>query len=206
MAPVVAPGGTVAVMVVDEVTVNGAGTMSSPTVTRLAPVKLVPKMVTAVPTGPLMGPNVVMVGRGPTGSGGGGRDGASVKMTPLFVAGPPNVTTCTAAAAPAPTTDGRPLGTKAWMVVGETTVNRVVKPPINTQNAVVKLDPRIVTGVPAGPLEGVMDVTVGKAYGGGAGGGGEPSGFTTRVAVTVSMSGGRPLPRGLPVVPVIVSG
>lgn len=58
--PVVAPAGTVAVILVAEVTVNVAETPLN--LTDEAPVKPVPVMVTFVPTDPLLGENEVIVG------------------------------------------------------------------------------------------------------------------------------------------------
>src|SRR5204863_1509538 len=59
---VVAPVGTVAVICwVFELTVKPASTLLKK-VTAVAPVKLVPVMVTTVPTGPLVGVNELIVG------------------------------------------------------------------------------------------------------------------------------------------------
>lgn len=60
MGPVVAPLGTVALILVFELTVNVATVFLN--LTSVAPVKLVPLIVTAVPTGPLCGENDVIVG------------------------------------------------------------------------------------------------------------------------------------------------
>jgi len=62
--PVVAPVGTVAWIVVAEVTVKLALTPLNVTV--VAPVKFVPLIVTLVPTGPLVGVKLVIVGALPT--------------------------------------------------------------------------------------------------------------------------------------------
>src|SRR5437667_6955909 len=62
--PVVAPVGTVAWIVVAEVTVKLALTPLNVTV--VAPVKFVPLIVTLVPTGPLVGAKLVIVGAGTT--------------------------------------------------------------------------------------------------------------------------------------------
>ena len=59
-SPVVAPTGTVAWMVVSEVTVKVAPNALN--VTAVAPVKFVPLIVTLVPTGPLVGVKLVIVG------------------------------------------------------------------------------------------------------------------------------------------------
>jgi len=76
--PVVAPLGTVAVMVVSEFSVKTAWTPWN--FTAVAPVKFVPVIVTVVPTGPVVGERLVTVG-----SGGGG---VTVKLVPE-VAVPP---------------------------------------------------------------------------------------------------------------------
>lgn len=60
MVPVVAPAGTVNTMVVELVTLKITGVPLS--ITEVAPVKLVPVIVTVVPIGPLAGLKEVMVG------------------------------------------------------------------------------------------------------------------------------------------------
>src|SRR5207302_9053098 len=75
--PEVAPAGTVARMVVSEVTVKVA--LVPLNATALAPVKLVPLMVTLVPTGPLLGEKLVIVG------------GLTTVNEPTLVAVPPAV-------------------------------------------------------------------------------------------------------------------
>jgi hypothetical protein len=60
IGPVVAPVGTVAVTCVSEFTVKVAETPLN--VRLVAPVKLVPVIVTEVPTGPLVGLKLLMVG------------------------------------------------------------------------------------------------------------------------------------------------
>jgi hypothetical protein len=65
IGPVEAPVGTVAVIDVDEFTVNVvAATLLN--VTEVAPVKFAPVIVTTVPTGPVVGVNEEMLGAGPT--------------------------------------------------------------------------------------------------------------------------------------------
>ncbi len=59
--PVVAPVGTVAVIWVEETTLNAVAETPL-NVTLVAPVKFVPVMVTDVPTGPLVGENEEIVG------------------------------------------------------------------------------------------------------------------------------------------------
>src|SRR5678816_2358452 len=67
MRPVIAPAGTLAWICVAEATVKPADTRLN--VTALALVKLVPLIVTAVPTAPLAGVNEAIAGAG---GGGGG--------------------------------------------------------------------------------------------------------------------------------------
>ena len=66
MGPLAAPLGTVAVICASEFTVNVAAVPLN--VTAVAPVKLVPVMVTEVPGGPLVGLNELIVGGGGGGS------------------------------------------------------------------------------------------------------------------------------------------
>ena len=79
--PVVAPVGTVACIAVADVTVKLALTPLN--ITAVAPLKFVPLIVTLVPTGPLVGVTLVIVGAGTT-----------VKLLAL-VAVPPDVVTLT---------------------------------------------------------------------------------------------------------------
>jgi hypothetical protein len=58
--PVVAPAGTTVSILVEEITVKEA--LVALKTTAVAPVKLEPRMVTAVPTGPLAGLNEVIFG------------------------------------------------------------------------------------------------------------------------------------------------
>jgi hypothetical protein len=60
IGPVVAPDGTVAVIRVDDTTLNVADV--PPNRTAVVPVKSVPSIVTLVPTAPLVGENDVIVG------------------------------------------------------------------------------------------------------------------------------------------------
>ena len=80
MGPVLAPAGTVAWIVVAEVTVKLA--LAPLNMTAVAPVKSVPLMVTGLPAGPLVGVKLVIVG--PL--------AATVKLVAL-VAVPPGVVT-----------------------------------------------------------------------------------------------------------------
>ena len=61
--PVVAPPGTLVLIWVLETTLRAAATLLK--VTWVAPVKLLPVMVTAVPPGPLVGVNELIVGGNP---------------------------------------------------------------------------------------------------------------------------------------------
>ena len=63
IGPVVAIAGTVAVSVVDSNTLKLIA-LAPLNITAVAPVKSVPVMVTLVPTGPLVGAKLVMVGAG----------------------------------------------------------------------------------------------------------------------------------------------
>jgi hypothetical protein len=135
--------GTVAVNEVPERTVNEA--LVPPKVTRVVPVKLVPVIVTFVPTGPLVGLNDEIVG-----------DGAAtvtVKM-PALVAVPPGAVTVIV---PVPAL----AGTVAVSDVSETTVNCALVPPNVTLVVPVKPVPVIVTFVPTGPFVGLNEVIVG---------------------------------------------
>src|SRR6185503_3679298 len=113
-------------------------------VTAVAPVKLAPRIVTAVPTGPLVGLKELIVGAG-------GR--ITVKLLPL-VAEPPGVVTLILPVV-------APAGTVASMRVAETTVKAAVVPLKVTALAPVKPLPRTVTWVPAAPLKGLNEVSFG---------------------------------------------
>src|SRR5205085_1790487 len=137
------PAGTVAVICVGESTEYVVASMP-PNCTALAPVRFVPVMATEVPTGPLVGVKEVIVGGG----------GVSMKES-TEVAVPPGVVTLMFGAEPVP------AGTGAVILVAELTTYVVSTPPNLTLLALRKLVPVIVTDVPAGPLAGVKDVTVG---------------------------------------------
>src|SRR5712691_810963 len=143
IGPVVAPAGTVAVMVVAEFTVKLA--LVPLNSTTVAPVKLVPLMVTLVPTGPLVGVKLEIVGELLV----------TVKLTALLAVPPAVVTLIGPLVAPA--------GTVAVIVVAEPTVKLALVPLNSTALAPVKLVPLIETLVPAGPLVGVKLETVGGA-------------------------------------------
>ena len=140
--PVVAPAGTVAWIAVAEVTVKLAPAVLK--VTAVAPVKLVPLMVTLVPTGPLVGSKLVIVG------------GLTTVKALLLVAVPPGVVTLSGPVV-------APAGTVAWIAVAEVTVKLALTVLKVTAVAPVKFVPLIVTLVPTGPLVGVKLVIVGGA-------------------------------------------
>jgi hypothetical protein len=145
IGPVVAPPGTVAESAVSDTTVNDA--VAPPKVTRVVPVKLVPAIVTFVPTVPLVGAKEEMVGAG----------GVTVNA-PVLVAVPPGAVTLIVPV-------DAPLGTFAVSDVSETTVNDALVPPNLTLVVPVKLVPVIVTFVPTTPLVGANDAIVGGAGG-----------------------------------------
>src|SRR2546426_644309 len=108
--PVVAPVGTIAWIAVAEVTVKLALTLLK--LTAVAPVRLVPLMVTLVPAGPLVGAKLVIVGGGTT------------VNAALLVAVPAGVVTLSGPVV-------APTGTVAWIAVAEVTV----KLALNALNA-----------------------------------------------------------------------
>jgi hypothetical protein len=144
--PSVAPDGTVAVILVEEFTVNNAETLLN--VTLLTLTKLVPLIVTEVPTGPELGENEVIVGAG----------GEVTSKLLELVAVPPGVVTRIFPSV-------APDGTVAVILVEEFTVNdaetllnvtaEVVKP------LPLKLVPLMVTEVPTGPEDGEKEPIVG---------------------------------------------
>ena len=127
----VAPLPSVAVSEVELVTANDAAAMP-PNFTAVAPVKLVPVMVTTFPVNPPLGVNEVMVGAG-------------IKVKVPLLAVPPGVVTLIAPVAPFPTV--------AVMEVALVTVKAVADvPPKATAVAPVKLLPVILTSAPVPPL------------------------------------------------------
>jgi hypothetical protein len=136
--PVVAPAGTVAWIAVSEVTVNVAALPLN--VTAVAPMKFAPLIVTLVPTRPLEGVKLVMVG-------------ATAKLLAL-VAVPAGVVTLRGPVV-------APAGTVAWIAVLEVTVKLAALPLNVTAVAPMKFVPPIVTLVPTGPLPGAKVVIVG---------------------------------------------
>ena len=148
-APTV-PAGVTAVMLVDETTTTLVAA-TPPTVTLVAPVKLAPVIVIAVPPAvePEVGDTEEIVG-------------TTYVNAFVAVAVPPGVVTATLFA---PTV---PAGVTAVMLVEETTTTLVAAtPPTVTLVAPVKSQPVIVIGVPpaVGPDIGVIDVIVGCGSG-----------------------------------------
>ncbi len=142
--PVVAPAGTVVWMVVSEITEKAALTPLN--FTAVAPVKFVPLICTLVPTGPVAGVKLVMVG-------GFGGVAVTVKAPGLVAVPAPVVTLTDPVVAPA--------GTVVWMVVSEVREKAALTPLNFTAVAPVKFVPLICTLVPTGPVAGVKLVMVG---------------------------------------------
>lgn len=133
MGPVAAPKGTVVVTVPELLTVNVAAV--PPNEMAVAPVKVVPVIVTPVPTGPVAGAKEVMAGvtvkrvvvtKGPL-------LGVVIVMGPVVA----------------------PAGTVVVIVPEGSTVKGEATPLNETAVAPVKAVPVIVTTVPAGPKVGV---------------------------------------------------
>lgn len=140
IGPEAASVGTVAVISVEDTTPKPALVLLN--ITAVAPVKSVPVMVTLVPTGPLVGAKVVMVGAGIT-----------VKLMRL-VAVPPGVVTLIGP-------EVASAGTVAVISVEDTTP-KLASIPLNiTAVAPVKSVPVMVRFAPTGPLVGVKVVIVG---------------------------------------------
>jgi hypothetical protein len=143
--PVVAPVGTGTAMLVADQLVGVAAVPLNVTVLlpRVAP-KLVPAIVTAVPTGPLAGDRLVSVGALVT-----------VYGSALLVR-PPTVTTTLPVVAP--------IGTGTAMLVADQLVG-VAAVPLNVTVLLPRVAPKfvpvIVTAVPTGPLVGDRLVNVG---------------------------------------------
>jgi hypothetical protein len=147
--PVVAPLGTVAVIWVDETTLNVVEETPL-NFTLVVPVKFVPMMVTDVPTGPLVGVNEVIVGLAAV--------VVTVKLWELQSVPPGVVTQIFPVVAP--------LGTVAVIWVDEPPEKVVADVPPNvTAVAPVRVVPVIVTIVPIGPEVGVNEVIVGLVGG-----------------------------------------
>ncbi len=141
MRPVVAPLGTEAMICVGEVTEKvDAATLLN--LTAVTPTKLVPLMVTMVPTGPDVGENDVMVGTPITVK--------SVELVPVPLALVTEIGPVVA-----------PVGTVAVIWVTEFTANGAALPLNFTPVTPMKFVPVIVTEVPTRPLVGVNEVMVG---------------------------------------------
>src|SRR5207248_1785366 len=110
--------------------------------TELAPVKFVPLIVTVVPTGPVEGEKLVIVG------------GLVTVKELLLVAVPSGVVTLTGPVV-------APAGTVARICVAELTVYVALVALNFTDVAPVKFVPLIVTLVPTGPLVGAKLAIVG---------------------------------------------
>jgi hypothetical protein len=132
MGPVIAPAGTVAVIVPELLTVNVAAL--PPNETAVAPVKFVPVIVTPVPTAPIAGAKEVMAG-------------VTVKRVVVTIAPLPGVVTVMGPVV-------APAGTVVVIVPEGLTVKVAATPLNETAVAPVKAVPVIVTPVPTGPKIG----------------------------------------------------
>jgi hypothetical protein len=146
IGPVVAPVGTLATICVAVFDVIVAITPLN--FTQVAPVRLVPLIVTEVPTGPLDGENEEIVGA------------ADVVVTVKFVA-------LVAVPLAVFTVIGpvvAPVGTSVPICVAVFDVIVAITPLNLTQFAPVRLVPLIVTEVPTGPLDGENELMVGSPF------------------------------------------
>ena len=109
--------------------------------TAVAPLKLVPVMVTLVPTAPLVGVKLAIVG-------------ATKKLVAL-VAGPAGDVTLSGPVV-------APAGTVVWIAVSDVTVNVALTPLNATAVAPVKLVPLTVTLIPTAPPVGAKLVIFGS--------------------------------------------
>ncbi len=140
IGPVVVPADTVARIDVAEVTVKLA--LTELKVTEVAPLKFVPLMVTLVPTGPLVGAKLVIVG------------GSTTVNALLLLAVPPAAVTLIGPVV-------APAGTVARIEVAEVTVKLALTELKVTEVAPLKFVPPMITLVPTGPLVGAKLVIVG---------------------------------------------
>ena len=138
IGPDAAPAGTVAVILIGELTVNTAEVPLN--FTAVAPVRFAPLMATLVPGAPLAGVKLVI-------------RGATVKLVAL-VAVPPGVVTLIGPVVAF-------AGTAAVICVLLLTMNVAASPLNLTAVAPVKEAPVIVTLVPGAPLAGENELTVG---------------------------------------------
>jgi hypothetical protein len=144
--PLVAPLGTVVMILVPDPFTEKELAATPPNVTAVAPVKPVPLIVTEVPTGPLDGENEEIVGA------------AAVVVTVKFVglvAVPPVVFVVIGPVV-------APVGTSVTICVAVFDVIVAITPLNFTQVAPVRLVPLIVTEVPTGPLDGENEEMVGS--------------------------------------------
>lgn len=132
IGPVVASAGTVAVILMAELTVKVVAEMPLK-LTDVAPVKLAPLIVTLAPAGPLVGEKLVI-------------RGATTKFAALVAVPPAVVTLMGPVVALA--------GTVAVIWVLEFTVNVAAVPLNLTDVTPKKPEPVIVTGMPTAPLAG----------------------------------------------------
>ena len=154
--PVVAPSGTPVTIVVFDITVKLALTPLKATF--VAPLKLVPVMVTAVPTLPEVGVKLEMTG------------GITTVKELLLVAIPPGVVTEIKPLV-------APVGTVTFICVAESTVKVDAVVPLNVTAVVpVKFVPVTITAVPALPDPGVKPVMIGRGE------------VTTRVTVVLAVA------------------
>jgi hypothetical protein len=133
MGPVVAPAGTVVVTVPGLLTVNVAAV--PPNLTAVAPVNVVPVIVTPVPNGPLAGVKEVMAG-------------VTVKRVVVTKGPLPGVVTVMGPVV-------APAGTVVVIVPGGPSVNVAATPLNETAVAPAKVGSVIVTPVPTRPKIGV---------------------------------------------------
>jgi len=133
MGPVLAPKGTVVVTVPELLTVNVAAV--PPNEMAVAPVKVVPVIVTPVPTGPVAGAKEVMAG-------------VTVKRVVVTIGPLPGVVTVMGPVV-------APAGTVVVIVPEGLTVKVDATPLNETAVAPVKVVSVIVTPVPTGPKVGV---------------------------------------------------
>ena len=138
--PVLAPFGTVAEMLVADVTVKVA--LLLPNFTAVAPVKFVPVIVTTVPTRPLSGVNPVIVGA------------ATIVKELALAAVPPGVVTMIGPVVAF-------AGTVAVICEGDLTLNEALTPLKVTSVVPERFVPLMVTDVPVVPRVGVKLEIVG---------------------------------------------
>ena len=148
MGPVVAPAGTVvAILLVVELVTTPATPLNNTILFAGVVLKLVPLIVTGVPTAPLVGLKPVKVG-----------DGNTVKFVALVSVTPLTVNVILPVVAPA--------GTVATMLVVVDDVTTAATPLNSTSllpGVVLKFVPVIVIEAPTAPLEGLNPVMVGVA-------------------------------------------